>query len=313
MSEDDWITTRHYRLHVDNHSFNVHRDVHNDASGSDYIIGGPLTGKGLQCVSLTVQTDPPAFTLQQLNFRSSCSIDKMLTKRSGTIAMAKAVIKMASELDQHVAQQTSHGVAVHDASIIMADPIDMLNPNKPRLPTVPLSDYCMLLYGKTWYGRHFDAEPMEASDATRIQAWNSRLDSVISAKQFEYEWDHGLFRRCKLMPELAAKKATVERLFAKAKTWRDVFVSARNTPGLEQGFVRCCVESARMRFELETFDHTYWVIPFSTLHATNVTYEAVDQVGGSKSQQRTWNDMVLFMSQLRDRERFKRIHMLVGV
>lgn len=176
-------------LITDNYTFKVHRQK--TRNGYIYTIGdkapclevmvGKFDGKWWMCV-------------EDLHFEPSCSSDKPLAKKTGTIEMLQGALKAI--LEKHPEIEL---IELNDKSKFMTA--------ENRL--MPLPEYRMIMKGCTWYQEHFGAisPPHSGLDRKLHQYLNTR--TTIKRKLQNAEVNEKTFRtmlRNAGLPQLSAER-----------------------------------------------------------------------------------------------------------
>lgn len=171
-----------------------------------------------KCVAFTVYLDEPTPNLDAIGFHEGCNTRGDLSKGHGTrhmVMTAFAFLKLMYR--SHI----NGLVLLRDASVIDCYGYDM-----------PLSHYYMLHYGKTWYQKHFHAQPS-------LSKWRNKLSAdVITWSALLQSKPVGIFNRVakkekrKMLDDMYATCKTLQEFLHKLKSmdcnvykdWADILV-----------------------------------------------------------------------------------------
>jgi len=129
-----------------------------DENTTELLVGGAA----MKCVSIHVYDDEDYVSLSELLYDSLCTLDDdLLPRHSGTIDLLNASLLFCQRLfpDKHTIRFT-------DESVIKCANGKIL----------PLPEVSLMIYGQTWYQRHFDVKLFQ--DQKRFKA----IQGVLAGK-----------------------------------------------------------------------------------------------------------------------------------
>lgn len=171
-----------------------------------------------KCVAFTVYLDEPTPNLDAVGFHEGCNLRGDLSKGHGTRHMVMIAFAFLKTLYHN---KINRLVLFRDASVIDCYGYNM-----------PLSQYYMLHYGKTWYQKHFHAQPSSLKWKDKLINDVNTWDIVLKSKPT------GIFdgvankERRKLLHDMYATCDSLHELLQKLKSmdcnvykdWADVLV-----------------------------------------------------------------------------------------
>jgi hypothetical protein len=131
---------------------------------------GDSTNREGPCVDLLYNTNDDYIELQSLAYYSRCSSNKELEPGTGTREMIMSILKICIEAFTGVKR------------IVLKDVADFHCNNKRVL----LSYYSLLLYGQTWYERHFKARPVHKEDNETLDEFRKPLNDKPKKGVFSF-------------------------------------------------------------------------------------------------------------------------------
>lgn len=174
----------YYTINTDNYIF----DMSVVKYGNNYTIKyGDATNREGPCVELSYNRRDNYIELLSLAYYSRCSKNKQLEPGKGTREMIMSILKICIEAFPDVKR------------VVLKDVADFHCQGKRVL----LSYYSLLLYGQTWYERHFNARPTHKEDIGTLDRFRSLLKTKPKKGVFSfYEPDdcdnwHMFFERYK--------------------------------------------------------------------------------------------------------------------
>ena len=118
-------------------------------------------------ISVVIGTGDRPTSLDIFRYDKDCSLVGQLQRKTGTQQMLMSTLAFAAkEFGQKVFHFT-------DASMIECENVE----------SISLRDYGLLVYGRTWYERNFDATPREPGDLAKRDEYALMLNTIISENQ----------------------------------------------------------------------------------------------------------------------------------
>jgi hypothetical protein len=130
------------RLITDNYSFHVIREK--PTKNQYFYTIGNVNKAPCLVILVCKHDDKWLMCIEDLHYEPTCSFDKKLPKKTGTIEMVQGAIKAVMQKHPKV------------SVVELQDKSKFLNKNGVWLP---LPEYRVIMKGKTWYQEHFGAEP----------------------------------------------------------------------------------------------------------------------------------------------------------
>ena len=130
-----------------------------------------LDARGRDCVHITIQMrrNSKRAYMSQVMYRPSCTMGETMSRGASTIQMVKALLIFVMRDEQYTC------VCLKDKSEVDCILPDDENPAfKMSLATLSF-----MLYGKTWYQRHFGAEIMNVQTLEQMNTANELLESTM--------------------------------------------------------------------------------------------------------------------------------------
>ena len=128
--------------------------------GNNYSIqyGDAMSREG-PCVELSYNTNDDYIELQSLAYYPRCANNRDLEKGDGTREMIMSILQICID-------------AFPDVKRVLLKDVSDFHCNNKR---VLLSYYSLLLYGQTWYERHFSARPLHKEDGKTLDNFRKLL------------------------------------------------------------------------------------------------------------------------------------------
>ena len=120
------------------------------------IVSGIILGKkqyilrdtsGNECVNISIDDDNELY-LSTLQYRPTCTIDRLMEKGESTIIMLKGLLKFVVEHEPDYHSVIFYDISEFDCALV----------GEEYSISISLARNNFILYGKTWYERHFQAE-----------------------------------------------------------------------------------------------------------------------------------------------------------
>lgn len=112
-----------------------------------------------ECINITIKTDNKRRVgyISYIKYEPECSLTAALERGGGIVEMVKLALQFVNKIYPEITT-----FELRDTSNIECDNIDMTTspPRKVNKP-LSLSNLYILLYGKTWYELHFNAEMVD--------------------------------------------------------------------------------------------------------------------------------------------------------
>lgn len=118
-------------------------------------------------MDVVIEPDYGEFILHGVKYDETCSIRQQPMPNAATKLMVKAVVQTLLEIFGHGFKQ----VNITDNSFFDCASV------RSR---VPMANHNVLLYGKTWYQRHFHAKCEDRVKATYISEYEARLSKPVT-------------------------------------------------------------------------------------------------------------------------------------
>lgn len=118
------------------------------------------------CMEVTIWVfgDSTQSHIEYIAHEKTCAMCKPLERKTGTYEMVMSTLSFCSKLFG------SNTYSLHDASRFMCDPIEQ---------RIVMRDHNLLVHGKSWYERKFDAKPKRREDKILWSDIQSRLNEVV--------------------------------------------------------------------------------------------------------------------------------------
>lgn len=166
------------------------------------------------CVQLSVIVgagDRPT-SLDILRYDKNCSLVGHLHKKTGTEQMLMSTLAFAAKMfDKKIFYFT-------DASTIECE----------NVKSISLRDYGLLVEGKTWYERNYDATMYEPEDFVERDHYKAMLNTIISEEQSQYLIEGFRLQSFLTDDELTRYIYIVKKSAENGKTWQQMIQQVSN-------------------------------------------------------------------------------------
>lgn len=162
--------------------------------GTELRFGVPDARMHQACVFFIVPEDPELpIQLEWVGHNPACSVPD-LPERGGTVAMLKGALAVlwADFPDRRLVHLTDNSMLLRcypddphadAATAAAAASLATTGANRPPPPPVSLAYHSVLLYGRTWYERHFGAHPLSDGHRPKPQDELRRVAAALAGRQ----------------------------------------------------------------------------------------------------------------------------------
>jgi len=177
---------------------------------------GNLNSKDGSCVQIDVHHSKRKADLGGVMFNRNCPANKELARKEGTVSLVRCALKVILLLYPSITHYT-----LTDKSWFEC-----------RNRNVHLCNHNFLLYGKTWYQRHFEATNRSGLTERTMK----RFDRVLSKKpteRFSVFWGRfdKLIRNSSCYKDIRDRLGTIRQMYETCDDWHDFFRNVHEQVG----------------------------------------------------------------------------------